>query len=137
MFYRAATDHASIESRMIAEPVQVVVVDDRADAAETMAVMLRLIGYEVRIACNADDALALIRQRQPHCVLFDVVMPGMGGDELCRRLRESHGDDIVLIAVTGWDEGDERVGKSFSLADHFFTKPVDHALLVKVLGHLR
>lgn len=118
------------------EPVQVVVVDDAQDAAETMAALLRLSGYEVRTAGDAEQALELIRQQRPHCVLFDVVMPGIGGDELCRRLRALHGDDIVLIAVSGWSPGDERVGASFALADHFFVKPLDPAALAKVLRPL-
>jgi DNA-binding response OmpR family regulator len=69
-------------------------------------------------------------------VLFDVVMPGIGGDELCSRLRAAYGDDIVLIAVTGCSEGDPRVHRSFSLADHYFTKPIDPVALSKVLHPL-
>lgn len=119
------------------EPVRIVVVDDAEDAADMMAAMLRVSGYEVRTARSGTEALALIEQDRPHCVLFDVVMPGIGGDELCRRLRERYVDDIVLIAVSGWGPTDERVGASFTLADHFFTKPVDPADLAKVLCRLR
>lgn len=121
---------------MTADPVQVVVVDDLQDSAETMAALLRLSGYEVRTSASAEDALALIAQHKPHCVLFDVVMPGLGGDELCRRLRAMYGDDIVLVAVSGGSGGDPRVDASFALADHFFTKPVDPAALAKVLRPL-
>jgi DNA-binding response OmpR family regulator len=60
-----------------------------------------------------------------------------GGDELCIRLRADHGDDIVLLAVTGCSEDDPRVRTSFALADHYFTKPVDPASLAKVLSSLR
>lgn len=121
---------------MTADPVQVVVVDDLQDSAETMAALLRLSGYEVRTSSSTEDALALIAEHKPHCVLFDVVMPGLGGDELCRRLRAVHGDDIVLVAVSGGGDGDPRVDASFALADHFFTKPVDPAALAKVLRPL-
>jgi len=121
---------------MTADPVQVVVVDDLQDSAETMAALLRLSGYEVRTSSSAEDALDLIAQQKPHCVLFDVVMPGLGGDELCRRLRALYGDDIVLVAVSGGSGGDPRVDASFALADHFFTKPVDPAALAKVLRPL-
>jgi len=121
---------------MTMDPVRVVVVDDLQDSAETMAVLLRLSGYEVHTAASTEEALALIERHQPHCVLFDVVMPGLGGDELCRRLRATYGDDIVLVAVSGGGEGDPRVDVSFALADHFFTKPVDPAALAKVLRPL-
>ena len=121
---------------MTADPVRVVVVDDLQDSAETMAALLRLSGYEAHIAVSTEEALALIERHKPHCVLFDVVMPGLGGDELCRRLRAKYGDDIVLVAVSGGGEGDPRVDASFALADHFFTKPVDPAALAKVLRPL-
>lgn len=121
---------------MNAERVRIVVVDDVKDSADTMAAMLRLGGYEVWTCANASEALAQIEHIKPHCVLFDVVMPGVGGDELCRRLRALHGDDIVLIAVTGCTEGDPRVHASFALADHYFTKPVDPAALAKLLRPL-
>lgn len=121
---------------MPTEPVRILVVDDSLDAAETLAVLLRLNGYEVRTAGTGEQALALIAQDPPHCVVFDVVMPGIAGDELCRRLRERYGDDVVLIAVSGFTKGDERVGTSFKLADHFLTKPVDPIALSKVLRPL-
>lgn len=122
---------------MNADTVRVVVVDDVKDSADTMAALLRLSGYEVRTSGDGLEALALIEEHKPHCVLFDVVMPGITGDELCSRLRARYGDDIVLIAVSGYSEGDPRVDTSFSLADHFFVKPVDPAVLAKVLSPLR
>lgn len=121
---------------MNAHAVRVVVVDDAKDAAETMAELPRMNGYEVWVAGNGTEALALIDEHAPECVVFDVVMPGIGGDELCTRLRAAHGDDIVLIAVSGVSEDDPSVRTSFALADHYFTKPVDPASLAKVLPPL-
>ena len=120
---------------MRTEPVQILVVDDSRDAADALALMLRRSGYQVRTAYTAEEALAAVAAGVPHCVLFDVVMPGMGGDELCRRLRAEHGDDIVLIAVSGFSD-DQRAKASFRLADHFFTKPVEPAALARVLQPL-
>ncbi|MEO6712129.1 MAG: response regulator [Mycobacteriales bacterium] len=57
------------------DTVRIVVVDDSADSAQTMAVLLRLSGYDVRTAGSGQDALALIEDTAPHCVIFDVVMP--------------------------------------------------------------
>lgn len=121
---------------MNAHSVRVVVVDDAKDSAETMAELLRMSGYEVLISGNGTEALALVDKHAPQCVLFDVVMPNIGGDELCIRLRADHGDDIVLVAVTGCSEDDPRVRTSFALADHYFTKPVDPASLAKVFPPL-
>ena len=116
------------------EAVRVIVVDDDKDAADTLAALLRLNGYEARTASTAEEALILIDQDKPHCVLFDVLMPGMGGEALCKHLRQRYGDDIVLIGVSGY--GDERVKKSFEMADHFFTKPVDATALASALPPL-
>jgi len=121
---------------MDSHPVRVVVVDDAEDSADSMAALLRLNGYEVWTSGNGTEALALVDRHEPHCVLFDVVMPGIGGDELCSRLRNAYGDDIVLVAVSGFNEDDPRVHASFSLADHYFTKPLDPAALAKVLPPL-
>lgn len=118
------------------DTVRIVVVDDSADSAQTMAVLLRLSGYDVRTAGSGQDALALIEDTAPHCVIFDVVMPGLDGNELCARLRARYGDAIVLIAVSGAAPSDARVRESFALADHYFTKPVTVEKLSRVLRPL-
>lgn len=119
------------------EALRVVVVDDHPDAAESLAELLRLDDCEVWTASDGASALSLIEQREPHCVFFDVMMPGMTGDRLCALLRERHGDDIVLIAVSGYSASDPRVEKTFELADHYFTKPLDPLALDKVMRPLR
>lgn len=75
------------------DTVRIVVVDDSADSAQSMAVLLRLNGYDVRTAGSGQDALALIEATAPHCVIFDVVMPGFDGNELCACLRARRGRD--------------------------------------------
>ncbi len=118
------------------DEVRVLVVDDVFDAAEALACGLELDGYQVRIAQDGEQALALIEESVPHCVLLDVDMPGIDGAELSQRLRARYGDDLVLIAVTGWGEDDERVSKTFACVDHYLKKPVDPAELRKLLPPL-
>ncbi len=115
------------------DDVRVVVVDDVADAAEALAATLSLSGYKVWIAGDGAAALALVELHHPHCVLLDIGMPGMDGNELTRTLRASYGDDIVLIAVTGREHDDERVSDTFSRVDHYLQKPVDPDVLRKLL----
>jgi CheY-like chemotaxis protein len=115
------------------DDVRVVVVDDVADAAEALAATLTLSGYKVWIATDGAAALALIEAKQPHCVLLDIGMPGMDGNELTRTLRSRYGDDIVLIAVTGREHDDERVSDTFARVDHYLQKPVDADVLRKLL----
>lgn len=115
------------------DEVRVVVVDDVADMAETLAVTLELDGYSVRTASDGAQALALIEEYRPHCVLLDIDMPGMGGVELCTHLRKLYGDDLVLIAVTGWGDAGDRVSDAFSRFDHYIRKPFNPSLLRKIL----
>jgi two-component system, OmpR family, response regulator len=106
------------------DEVRVIVVDDYPDTAESLARALSLDGYTVWTAHDGASALALVAERKPHCVLFDVDMPGMDGFELAKVLRKNH-EDIVLVAVTGWSENDYRVKGSFVVADYYLKKPID------------
>ena len=118
---------------MSEDDVRVLVVDDVVDAAEVLAETLALSGYKVWIATDGAAALALVEAHQPHCVLLDIGMPGMDGNELTRTLRTRYGDDIVLIAVTGREHDDARVVDTFARVDHYLQKPVDPNLLRKLL----
>jgi len=118
---------------MSEDDVRVVVVDDFIDAAEALAETLTMSGYKVWVATDGAGALALIETHQPHCVLLDIGMPGMDGNELTRTLRTRYGDDIVLIAVTGREHDDERVSDTFERVDHYLQKPVDPDVLRKLL----
>ena len=115
------------------DDVRVVVVDDVVDAAEALAATLELSGYKVWIATDGAAALALVEAHHPHCILLDIGMPGMDGNELTRTLRSRYGDDIVLIAVTGREHDDERVSDTFARVDHYLQKPVDPDVLRKLL----
>ena len=115
------------------DEVRVVVIDDAIDAAEALALSLEFDGYDVRTAHNGVDALALIEAYRPHCVLLDIEMPLLDGCELSRRLRERYGDEIVLIAVTGWSEDNPRVAESFVRVDHYLRKPIQQQELEKIL----
>jgi DNA-binding response OmpR family regulator len=119
------------------DEVRVVVVDDVRDVADMLAVALRMDGYSVTVAYNAVQALAAIEDQRPHCVLLDINMPGVDGCELSKRVREKHGDDIVLVAITGSDSQDQRVADTFARVDHYLRKPVDPAALRKVLPPIR
>lgn len=113
--------------------VDVVIVDDVQDSAEALACLLEMDGYRVALAFDAAEALQVIQDRRPHCVLLDFGLPDIDGLELTRRLRDRYGDDIVLVAVTGYSSDNERVADTFARVDHHFIKPVSPAQLRKVL----
>ena len=115
------------------DEARVIVVDDAVDVAEAMAFALESDGYKVWIAHDGNEALEMVARHDPHCVLFDIDMPGLDGSELSKRLREAHGDDLILVAVTGWSDKDSRVADAFARVDHYLRKPVDPAVLRKLL----
>jgi CheY-like chemotaxis protein len=112
---------------------RIVVVDDHADLAGTLAEVLTLDGFSVRTAADGDSALAVIAEHKPLCVLTDIDMPGMNGFELVQRLRALYGSDIVLIAITGWGTKESRVAKEYDAFDHTLRKPIDLEFLRKLL----
>lgn len=118
------------------DEVRILVVDDSTDAAEALAMVLELSGYTVSVAHDGVEALALLAHTAPHCVLLDIDMPGMNGLELSKHLRAEHGDDIVLVAVTGWPADDPRVAETFRVVDHYLRKPLNTHALEKVLPPL-
>ena len=115
------------------DEVRVVVVDDLVDAATALAMALQIDGYAVRMASDGREALSVIEEHLPHCVMLDVDMPNLDGCELSRRLRQLYGNDIVLIAMSGRDPSDSRVAETFDRVDHYFRKPFALSKLRKIL----
>lgn len=114
--------------------VHVLVVDDVPDAAQSLATLLELHGYTVQTANSGEEALRLVAEAPPLCVILDIDMPGrVDGLELSKQLRALHGTHIVLIAVTGWPEEDPRVAETFEIVDHYLQKPVNPVVFGKLL----
>lgn len=118
---------------MMSDEARIVIVDDVADTAEVLAMILETDGYEVRTALSGEAALDVVADFNPLCVLMDINMPGLGGHELCERLRAQYGDEMVLVAVTGAGHMDDRIGERFARFDHYLRKPVDIRLLRQLL----
>ena len=116
------------------DSIKVVVVDDIADVADTLAMQLKLDGYSVYTAYSVEAAILEIEQQRPHCVLLDIAMPGLDGYQLATMLRHRYKHEITLIAVTGSDEDEARVADTFSVVDHYLRKPVDTRALGKLLS---
>ena len=116
--------------------MSVLVVDDSADLAEAIALVLQSKGYAVRTAMGGAVALALIAEAAPHCVILDVRMPNMDGYEFARHLRAQYCDDIVLSAISGHASTEPEVMATFSIVDHYLQKPLDFAEFDKILPAL-
>ena len=114
---------------------RLLVVDDNGDAAESLALLLHMVGAEVRTAHDGPAGLAQAEQFRPHAVLLDLGMPGMDGFEVARRLRMDPGQaGLVIVALTGWGQEDDRRRTRAGGFDHHLTKPVDVDALLDILA---
>ena len=105
---------------------RVLVVDDNRDAADSLAVLVRIDGHDVRVAYDGPAALAAAEGFRPDVVLLDLGMPGMDGYEVCRRLRRSPElAGVRVIAVTGWGQDSDRRRSAEAGFDHHLVKPAD------------
>ena len=120
-------------------PARVLVVDDTPLNVKLLADLLTAKGYAVLTAESGPEALKIIAADQPDLVLLDVVMPGMTGYEVCRRVRENRVTEVLpVIMVTALDPAEERLKGLEAGADDFLTKPINQAeLLVRVRSLLR
>jgi signal transduction histidine kinase/ActR/RegA family two-component response regulator len=108
------------------EPLAVLVVDNSKEAAQSLAMLVRTWGYEVRVTYDPFAGLEEARARPPAVVLLDIGMPGMDGYEMARRLREQpESKDALLVAVTAYGEEEDRQRAREAGFDYHMTKPVD------------
>jgi PAS domain S-box-containing protein len=111
----------------------ILVADDNQDGAESLAMLLRISGYEVWVAHTGPDALAMAAEHRPHIAVLDIGMPGMSGYDIAQRIRqEAWGERTILIAVTGWGQEDDRRKSRAAGFDHHLTKPVDIEVLERL-----
>jgi signal transduction histidine kinase/CheY-like chemotaxis protein len=117
--------------------VRALLVDDNADAADTLALLLRLWGHEVTVAHDGPAALRAAEAQRPEVCLLDIGLPGMDGYELARRLRARPGlARAVLVALTGWGQEEDRRRAREAGFDHHLVKPVELSALRELLAQV-
>jgi two-component system, sensor histidine kinase len=115
-------------------PCRIVVADDNRDAADSLAMLLQVQGYEVTVGYNGAEALQIIRAAAPQVAILDIGMPDMTGYEVAARIRaQEWGRSICLIAVTGWGQENDKARAASAGFDHHLTKPVDSVDVERVL----
>lgn len=120
----------------VGEPrCSILIADDNRDAADSLALLLQMSGYELHVCHGAREALLLAKRERPEALILDIGMPGMSGYELARHIREEEwARDALLIAVTGWGQQEDRERSRAAGFDHHLTKPVDTEVLQNLLA---
>jgi CheY-like chemotaxis protein len=116
-------------------PRRILVIDDSRDAAESMALLLKLRGHEVRTAHDGGEAIPAAEAFQPDVVFLDIGLPGMDGYEVARRMRRQQtGSKVLLVALTGYGQDEDRRRSGEAGFDHHLVKPADPAAVDSILA---
>lgn len=116
---------------------RILVVDDNRDALESLAALMEIAGHIVRAAADGELALALAASFRPQVVLLDLGLPKLDGYEVARRIRaETWGKTMLLIALTGWGQDEDRRRTRESGFDSHMVKPLDLEALTALLAQL-
>ena len=133
----AASDEVEAAPGAESSGLRLLVVDDNEDAAVSLALLLELQGHQVRIAHDGPSSLEIAAAYRPDLVFLDIGMPGMDGYEVARRMREEPAlEGVVLTAVTGWGQLEDRRRTSEAGFDHHIVKPPEPRLLERLLANL-
>ncbi len=120
-------------SRAEPDSHRILVVDDNADAADSLGMLLEVRGDVVRIAYDGLEALDAEAEFHPEVVLLDIGMPRLSGYDVAKRLRALRGNAVLIVAITGWGQEDDRQRAHDAGFNHHFTKPVDFEKLIDLI----
>jgi signal transduction histidine kinase/CheY-like chemotaxis protein len=117
---------------------RVLVVDDNADSADSLALLLRLSGHLVETAHDGEEAIDSAERFQPDAILLDLGMPRLNGYEVCKRIRmRPWARGVLLIAQTGWGQAQDRARTLEAGFDAHLTKPIDPDVVLNMLASLK
>ena len=115
---------------------RILVVDDNEDSAESLTILLSLAGHETHTAYDGLEAIEAAETFQPDVILLDIGLPKLNGFEVARKIREQPwGQAMVLVALTGWGQEEDRHRSREAGFNHHLTKPVDPLALTNLLAH--
>ena len=112
---------------------RILVVDDNEDAANSLATLLEVVGYRVRIAYDGPEGIEAADEFEPAVALLDIGLPKLSGYDIARHVRGKRGGEVLLVAITGWGQEDDRRRAREAGFDHHFTKPADFDKLLSLI----
>lgn len=115
--------------------LRMLIVDDNRDAADSLGMLMQVMGNQTCVAYDGREALTVASQFHPEVVLLDIGLPNMSGYEVARELRKRPGgSSMLLIATTGWGQPSDKEQSRDAGFDHHLVKPIDPQTLLKLLG---
>jgi CheY-like chemotaxis protein len=114
-------------------PRRVLVVDDNRDAADSLSMLLAARGHEVRVAYDGLEAVGAAVAFAPDVVLMDIGLPKLYGYDAARRIRDARGKEVLLVAITGWGQDEDRRKSREAGFDFHLTKPVDPEAIARLI----
>jgi len=119
-------------------PLRLVVVDDNADNAHSLSLLLETLGHETKIAHNGIQALGVAHEFQPDAMIIDIGMPGLDGHDLARRIRaEEWGKDLLLVAASGWGQDEDKQASLEAGFNMHLVKPIELRTLEGLLETIK
>jgi len=113
---------------------RVLVVDDNGDSADSLAMLLKLDGHETAVAYNGAEAVRMAESFRPDVAILDIGLPILTGHHVAKLIRaQPWGREMVLIALTGWDQGEDRRRSAETGIDMHLAKPADTDALRKLI----
>ena len=113
---------------------RILVIDDNQDAANATAMLIEEMGGESRVAYDGEGALAVLQEYQPEVILLDIGMRGLDGYETCQRIRRLLGNRVVVVALTGFGQEQDKERATRAGFDAHLTKPADGAALAAIMA---
>jgi PAS domain S-box-containing protein len=133
-----AAARPTLTQPVLATPLRILIVDDNHDSADMLATLLQFAGHETFAAHDGLTAIEEAARLDPDVILLDIGLPVLNGYEAARRIREQQGQKRrpLLVALTGWGQDDDRRRSSVAGFDAHLVKPVDDAVLTRLLAEL-
>ncbi len=130
--------YSEVQLQTVKSNLRILIVDDNKDGADTLSMMMKILGNHTRTAYDGEEAVRAAIEFQPDVILLDIGLPKLNGYEACRRIKEQkNGHEILIIAQTGWGQDEDRQRTHDAGFDHHLVKPVDMTELNKLLAGIQ
>ena len=114
---------------------RVLVADDNPDTADVLSMLIREMGHDTHTAYNGREAVETAERVHADAAILDIGMPEMNGFDVARSIRaQSWGKEMILVALTGWGQDEDKRQAAAAGFDHHLTKPAGYEDLVRLLG---